>query len=99
MAARIRKVRNDEEHRARIRTTQLIKRLTAHVLGQVEMVPSQVTAALGLLRKTLPDLANMTISGDPNNPLMVTGIERRIISEAERQDASDIDAEGVRTIN
>jgi len=64
MAARIRKIRHDQETRAKIKTSQLVNRLTAHVLGEVEMVPSQVTAALGLLRKTLPDLQTTTLQGD-----------------------------------
>jgi len=64
MAARIRKIRHDQETRAKIKTSQLVNRLTGHVLGEVEMVPSQVTAALGLLRKTLPDLQTTTLQGD-----------------------------------
>lgn len=71
MAARTRKVRHDEFTRERIQTTQLVKRLTGHALGElrVEMSPSQVTAALGLLKKILPDLQATTIAGDPNAPL------------------------------
>jgi hypothetical protein len=57
MAARTRKVRHDDETRAKIKTSQLVNRLTDHVLGEVDMSPSQVSAGLGLLRKTLPDLA------------------------------------------
>lgn len=47
--------------RSRIRTSQIARRLTDHVLGQVEMSATQVTAALGLLRKTLPDLSQMDL--------------------------------------
>jgi hypothetical protein len=64
MAARVRKIRHDEETRARIKTSQLINRLTGHVLGDVEMSASQVTAGLGLLRKTLPDLTATEHSGE-----------------------------------
>lgn len=46
-----------ERVRETIRTTQITKRLTNHVLGRIEMSATQVTAALGLLRKTLPDLS------------------------------------------
>jgi len=56
----VRGVRLDPKHqartRAKIQTSQIINRLTDHVLGKVEMKPSQVTAALGLLKKSLPDL-------------------------------------------
>lgn len=35
----------------------LVNRLTDHVVGKVEMSPTQVRAAEVLLRKTLPDLS------------------------------------------
>jgi hypothetical protein len=79
MAARTRKVRHDAATRTKIQTSQLVNRLTAHVLGEVEMSPSQVTAGLGLLRKSLPDLATVQHGGDPENrtPIMiVTGVQR-----------------------
>jgi hypothetical protein len=57
MAARSMKIRHDDETRAKIKTSQLINRLSDHVLGKVDMKPTQVTAALGLLKKTIPDLS------------------------------------------
>ncbi|MGX1418324.1 hypothetical protein [Bradyrhizobium elkanii] len=57
MAARSVKIRHDDETRAKIKTSQLINRLSDHVLGKVDLKPTQVTAALGLLRKTIPDLS------------------------------------------
>jgi hypothetical protein len=45
--------------------------LTKFVNGEVEMQPAQVTAALGLLKKSLPDLANVQLSGDKDNPIPV----------------------------
>lgn len=53
-----------EKVRQRMRTTMLVRRLTKHVLGKVDMSPSQVTAALGLLKKTLPDLSAVEHSGE-----------------------------------
>ena len=64
MAARIRKIRHDDETRAKIKTSQLVNRLTDHALGKVEMQATQVTAALGLLKKALPDLAAIEHSGE-----------------------------------
>jgi hypothetical protein len=49
--------------RQRIRTSQLVNRLTDHVDGKVELSATQVTAALGLLRKSLPDLLGIAHSG------------------------------------
>ena len=62
MAARTNKIRHDDETRAKIQTSQLINRLTDHVLGSVDMKPTQVTAALGLLKKTIPDLSQSDVN-------------------------------------
>lgn len=52
-----------EEHRKKIQTTQLIKRLESFVNDEIKMSSAQVTAALGLLKKSLPDLSQV----DANN--------------------------------
>lgn len=63
--------------RERIRTSMIALRLTDHVLGKIEMSATQVSAALGLLRKTLPDLQAVAHSGH-------IGIEKpEELSEAE----------------
>jgi hypothetical protein len=78
MAARTRKGTADapwdEKVRTRIKTSMIVNRLTDHVLGTVDMSPSQVTAGLGLLKKTLPDLQAVQHSGDAENPVVVQGI-------------------------
>lgn len=56
MAAR-KKANHDDRTRAKIRTSQLINRLEKHVLDDLELSTSQVSAALGLIKKTCPDLA------------------------------------------
>jgi hypothetical protein len=66
MAARTRRIFCDDNTRAKIQTTQIIKRLTDHILGNVELNPSQVSAALGLLKKTIPDLSATQHSGTVN---------------------------------
>jgi hypothetical protein len=63
MAARKTKFLSDE-HRLKIQTSQLINRLTSFVNGEVKMEPAQVTAALGLLKKALPDLASVALTGE-----------------------------------
>jgi len=70
MAARL-NPKNDERARAAIQTTQLVKRLQGFALSEidvqsnkpVEMSPAQVKAALGLLKKTIPDLQSTELSG------------------------------------
>lgn len=64
MPARVKKIRHDDETRAKIQASQLINRLTRHVLGEVDMTSTQVSAALGLLRKTLPDLSAVETSAE-----------------------------------
>jgi hypothetical protein len=54
MAAR-KRLRLALKTRERIRTSMLINRLQDHVFGRCEMTPTQVKAALSVLRKTLPD--------------------------------------------
>ena len=63
--------RLSDEWRSRIQTSMLINRLQDHINGKANLDNSQVTAALGLLRKTAPDLASVTHSGDKENPLEI----------------------------
>ena len=73
MAARLRKVHQDDV-RAKIQTSQLVNRLTDHALGQnnVKLEASQVRAIEVLLKKTIPDLASIELTGDAENPVEVT---------------------------
>jgi hypothetical protein len=64
MGARIRKIRHDENTRAKIQTSQIINRLSDHVFGKVELSATQVQSALGLLKKSMPDLAAVEHSGE-----------------------------------
>lgn len=64
MAARTRRIFNDANTRAKIQTTQIVKRLTDHILGNIKLESTQVTAALGLLKKTIPDLSSIELSGE-----------------------------------
>ena len=53
-----------EAVRNRIRAGGIVNRLEKHVLGKIEMSASQVTAALGLLRKVVPDISSIEHSGE-----------------------------------
>lgn len=70
-----------EEHRSKIRNSQILNRLVGHVEGTVMLEASQVTAGLGLLKKVLPDLQTTTHQGDEDGgPIeMVHKIERTIV--------------------
>ena len=63
---------HDARTRARIQTTQLINRLQMFINSKVELQPAQVTAALGLLRKTIPDLAAIEHSGEVKQTFAVS---------------------------
>lgn len=56
--------------RDKIRASQLVNRLEDHVLKDLDLTASQVTAALGLLKKCVPDLKQsddtLTLDGDIN---------------------------------
>jgi hypothetical protein len=66
------------EVRQRIKTAQILNRLNHFVLGTRNgkdtclMEPHQVSAALGLLKKVLPDLqaVDATIKGDGGGPVL-----------------------------
>jgi hypothetical protein len=64
MSARVKKIRHDENTRAKIQVAKIIGRLEGLVAGTVEMPPHAVTAALGLLRKVLPDVNSVEITAE-----------------------------------
>lgn len=75
MAARIH-LTHDAKTRERIQTSQLINRLQDNAFGKIELTPSQLKAIEILLKKSLPDLSAIQISGDADNPLnVITRIE------------------------
>lgn len=61
--------RMTEEHRSKIRNSQILNALIEHAEGRREMSASQVAAGLGLLKKVLPDLNAVSLSGDDGRPM------------------------------
>lgn len=70
-----------DQTRAAIQTTQLVKRLQHFALEEkgIEIDPVRMKAIEILLRKSLPDLSAVTLSGDAESPVLITQIERRIV--------------------
>lgn len=64
--------RMSEEHRAKIQNSSILNALIEHVEGRREMSSTQVTAALGLLKKALPDLQSVELGSDPDKPMRMT---------------------------
>ncbi len=62
MADRTTRIQHDENTRNKIQASQLINRLTDHVLKDKEMSSSQVNAAKILLGKVIPDLKQSDIT-------------------------------------
>lgn len=88
MAARtgVPNLRQQEQTRAAIQTTQLVKRLQHFALGErddqdavIEIDAGRLKAIEILLRKSLPDLSSVTLTGDAENPIMVQRIERTVV--------------------
>jgi len=71
MPARTNRVKHDPKTIEKIRCSQLINHLVKHALGENEMQSSQVTAALGLIKKVIPDLAatQLEVSGENGGPI------------------------------
>jgi hypothetical protein len=55
------------EHRVKIQNSNILNALIEHAQGDREMSATQVSAALGLLRKIMPDLAAMQIEANITN--------------------------------
>ena len=58
-----------DAHRVKIQNSNVLNALVEHVIGKREMSSTQVTAGIALMRKVLPDLSNVEVSGDAENPL------------------------------
>jgi hypothetical protein len=82
MAATKRNAMAHEEARRKIKTTQLINRLQDHVFGKIDLSQSQVSATGLLLKKVLPDLAVMQLTGADGDPIEFI---HRVIIEDQRQ--------------
>jgi hypothetical protein len=63
MAARL-NPRHQEAIREKIRATQIVNALEKHIFSKKKLEASQVTAALGLLKKCVPDLSTIQGGGD-----------------------------------
>ena len=52
-----------DEVRAKIQASQLINRLHDHAFGEVELTPQQVRSIEILLKKAIPDLSAVELTG------------------------------------
>lgn len=64
MAARTRKIRHDDETRAKIQAGVIINRFQKCVMGEIELTSQQVSCGKALLDKVLPNLQATELSGE-----------------------------------
>jgi len=57
--------------RDRIHGSRVLERLISHAEGETEMTQSQVTAAIALLKKVLPDQKPADAEGGQDNELVI----------------------------
>lgn len=79
MAARL-NPRHQQTVRDKIQATELINVLQNHALGLSEEIkPSRLKAIEILLKKSIPDLSSVELSGDPDAPVVhkvITGVPK-----------------------
>ncbi|MCC0052151.1 MAG: hypothetical protein H6881_09765 [Rhodobiaceae bacterium] len=63
--------RMSDAHRVKIQNSNILNALIEHVEGKREMSQSQVTAGLGLLKKCLPDLSSVELTGEGGGPVQM----------------------------
>jgi hypothetical protein len=70
MAART-NLRQQDQTRAAIQTSQLVNRLQDYALAKegVDLDSGRLKAIEILLRKSLPDMSSVTVAGDEENPI------------------------------
>jgi hypothetical protein len=86
-----------ERHRSKIANSQILNRLVAFASGDetVKMSPAQVTAALGLLKKVMPDLASIENTGQSQVAFVIRAPEPvALASDWERLNAPGGGANG-----
>lgn len=72
MAARTMRPRHQDDVRAKIQASQLVNVLQNHALGVTEeLSPSRIKAIEVLLRKSLPDLSAIELTGEGGGPVQV----------------------------
>ena len=92
MAARF-NLKHEQLTRDKIQTSMLVNRLNKFALDEensVRMTSDQVRAALGLLKKTIPDLAVTAHTGPDGGPVhVITGVERNDTDDASETSIKD----------
>lgn len=62
---------HQDDVRAKIQASQLINRLSDHALKDLELSQTQIKAIEILLRKSLPDLSSIELTGEGGGPIQI----------------------------
>lgn len=63
------------EHRVKIQNSNILNALIEHVGGKRDMAATQVTAGIALLKKVLPDLSSVELTGEAGGPMVITWLK------------------------
>lgn len=64
MAARTKRIKHDDETRAKIQAAQIINRMMDCINGKITLDAQQVSCSKALLNKVLPDLSAVQVGGE-----------------------------------
>lgn len=84
-----------DAHRTKIENSQILNRLIAHAKGEIQMTMTQVTVGLALIKKILPDLQSVELSGKDGGAIEICETSardvllNRLAGLATRQDDAD----------
>ena len=73
MATRLNKFHADWV-KQKIQASQLVNRLQSCAMGEIELSKEQIRCIEILLKKSIPDLAAVQVSGDEENPVTLKGV-------------------------
>lgn len=68
-----------DEHRVKIQNSNILNALVEHVEGKRDMSSTQVTAGIALLKKVLPDLTAVELTGPEDENGVPTAIRITIV--------------------
>jgi hypothetical protein len=71
------------EHRAKIANSQILRVLIAGAEGKRKLNPAQAQVGIALLKKVMPDMAQVQLTGDEDNPVAVVHKIERVIVRPE----------------
>lgn len=91
MARRTLRPRHTDEIRRKIQASQLINILMKHVVGEQEMTPTQIKAAEILLRKSIPDLTQVSGTGEDGAHIVRHSVTETLPFDAIRSRHEDKD--------